>query len=159
MFLCIGTFRNSCAKIFLMGSKTVSQSQNTIPRRRDATLLKLSGTKTSSRHCWQHQQNTVQTAADEWARRNFHKGAWRDQAARASPSSSAAGRKTTALPYLRVWLSGEHKAWLIKPIRTHQSSNSHTILQSVADLMRGTHPMDQSKHSHQGHSSSQAFSE
>ncbi len=63
------------------------------------------------------------------------------------------------LAYLLLWLSCEHKAWFIKPIRMHQSSNSHTILQSVADLMRGTQPMDQSKHSHQGHSSSQAFRE
>lgn len=69
------------------------------------------------------------------------------------------GNETSALPYLLLWLSGEHKAWFIKPIRKHQSSNSHTILQSVADLMSGTQPIDQSKHSHQGHSSSQAFRE
>lgn len=66
---------------------------------------------------------------------------------------------TIKLPHLLLWLSGEQKAWFIKPIRKHQSSNSHTILQSVADLMSGTQPMDQSKHSHQGHSSSQAFRE
>lgn len=66
---------------------------------------------------------------------------------------------TESTNYLLLWLSGEHKAWLVKPIRTHQSSSSHTTLQSVADLMRGTQPMDQSKHSHQGHSSSQALRE
>lgn len=65
--------------------------------------------------------------------------------------------ETSTLPHLLLWLSGEHKAWFIKPIRKHQSSNSHTTLQSVADLMSGTQPIDQSKHSHQGHSSSQAF--
>lgn len=69
------------------------------------------------------------------------------------------GYNYCVLAYLRLWLSGEHKAWFTKPIRKHQSSNSHTILQSVADLMSGTQPMDQSKHSHQGHSSSQALRE
>lgn len=73
--------------------------------------------------------------------------------------SSTASSEMAVLAYLLLWLSCEHKAWLIKPIMMHQSSNSHTILQSVADLMRGTQPMDQSKHSHQGHSSSQAFRE
>lgn len=69
------------------------------------------------------------------------------------------GCEAVLLAYLLLWLSGEHKAWLIKPIRTHQSSSGHTTLQSVAVVMRGTQPMDQSKHSHQGHSSSQAFRE
>lgn len=68
-------------------------------------------------------------------------------------------RETVLLTYLLLWLSGEHKAWLIKPIRTHQSSSGHTTLQSLAVLMSGTQPMDQSKHSHQGQSSSQAFRE
>lgn len=61
--------------------------------------------------------------------------------------------------YLLRCLSCEYTAWLIKPIRMHHISSSHTILQSVADLMSGTQPIDQSKHSHQGHSSSQALRE
>lgn len=65
--------------------------------------------------------------------------------------------KMVQLAYLLCWLSAEHKAWPTKPIRMHQSSSGHTTLQSVHDLMSGTQPMDQSKHSHQGHSSSQPF--
>lgn len=65
-----------------------------------------------------------------------------------------------ALPsYLLLWLSCEHKARPTKPIRMHHISTSHTIRQSAGDLMSGTQPMDQSKHSHQGHSSSHAFRE
>lgn len=61
--------------------------------------------------------------------------------------------------YLLLLLSCEHRAWLTKPIRQHHSTRGQTILQSVADLIRGTQPIDQSKHNHQGHSSSQAFKE
>lgn len=67
--------------------------------------------------------------------------------------------KFSAASYLLLWLSSEHRAWHIRPIRQNHSAASAITLQSPADLMRGIQPIDQSKHSHQGHSSSQAFNE
>lgn len=65
----------------------------------------------------------------------------------------------SAASYLLLWPSSEHRAWHIRPIRQNQSAASAITLQSLTDLMRGMQPIDQSKHSHQGHSSSQAFNE
>lgn len=67
--------------------------------------------------------------------------------------------KFSSASYLLLWLSSEHRAWRIRPIRQNQSAARAITLQSPTDLMRGMQPIDQSKHSHQGHSSSQAFNE
>lgn len=67
--------------------------------------------------------------------------------------------KFSSASYLLLWLSSEHRAWHIRPIRQNQSAARAITLQSPMDLMRGMQPIDQSKHSHQGHSSSQAFNE
>lgn len=67
--------------------------------------------------------------------------------------------KFSSASYLLLWLSSEHRAWRIRPIRQNQSAARAITLQSPTDLMRGMQPIDQSKHSHQGHSNSQAFNE
>lgn len=74
-------------------------------------------------------------------------------------NASGSKLKCHAASYLRLQLSSEHRARNIRPIRQSQSAARAITLQSPTDLMRGMQPIDQSKHSHQGHSSSQAFSE